>query len=91
MEVAPTTKLALSAPVATFTLHVRPDIMRVTADGVMLHAGVPVSDGSNPVPEMVTVVPGSAPKGGEPWNGLGLTTVTAGLTVKVGLVVDGSP
>jgi len=88
---APTANVALSTPVLPVTVHKRapgPDegITR-PADGVTVQD---VSVVKKPVPEMDTVVPGSAPTGGEPSAGLGLTSVTAGLTVKAA-VPEASP
>jgi hypothetical protein len=60
---------------------------------VIVHWGVPVSSGLKPVPDIVTEVPGSAPRGGEPEGGEpeGEVIVTAAFTVKVGLGPDVSP
>ncbi len=50
-----------------------------------------VSPTAKPVPESITVVPGSGPSGGEPVGGEGEVIVRAGLTVKGGFDSDGSP
>jgi hypothetical protein len=60
---------------------------------VIVHWGVPVSSGLKPVPDIVTGVPGSAPRGGEPEGGEpeGEVIVTAAFTVNALESVDGSP
>lgn len=49
---------------------------------------VPASPAVKPVPETVTVVPGSDPMGGEPDSGL---TVICAITVMAALAAEGSP